>query len=314
MLYRRGPWIARALESFRKAVELDHEYAQAWAGLADAYTVLCYSGHDRADRLMPEALGAATRALAIDPGSAEAHNALACASLLWERNFDRAEREFLHALAVNPSYIQARCWYGLFFLQWSAARHEEGLAQIWQAFEADPLSAYVTTVVSFALGTVGRAEESLGYAKTAVEQDPQSFLGRWELAIAYRWNEQYEDALAVLETLWAESPNNWVAMWIVPTYAKVGRMDNARAVYDALLARRNREYVPPFALAVCEAGLGDHEAAIASCLAAVEARDVLLALFHSWIPDLESLRADPRFTHLMQQFNARGSAGRLSSE
>ena len=241
MLYRRGPWIARALESFKRAVELDERYAQAWAGLADAYTVLCYSGHDRPDRAMPEALAAATRALEIDPESAEAHNALACASLLWERDFNRAEREFLHALALNPKYIQARCWYGLFFLQWTVGRLDEGLAQAGQALESDPLSAYATMVVSFALGTVGRAEPALGYAKTAVEEDPQSFVGRWELAIAHHWNGQYEEALAVLEALWAESPNNnWLTIRIVPTYAKVGRLEEARAIYDGLLARRER--------------------------------------------------------------------------
>ena len=77
---------------------------------------------------MPEALAAATRALEIDPGSAEAHNALACASLLWERDFNKAEREFLHALALNPKYIQARCWYGLFFLQWTVGR----LTRVWR--------------------------------------------------------------------------------------------------------------------------------------------------------------------------------------
>ena len=307
MLYRRGPWTAKALESFKRAVELDERYAQAWAGLADAYTVLCYSGYDRPDRAMPEALAAATRALEIDPGSAEAHNALACASLLWERDFNRAEREFLQALALNPKYIQARCWYALFFLQWTVGRLVEGLAQAGQAIEADPLSAYVATVVSFAFGSMGRAEQALGYAKTAVEEDPESFLGRWELAIAYHWNGQYEEALMLLERLWAESPNNiWVTIRIVPTYAKVGRLEETRAIYDGLLARREREYVPPFVLAVCETALGDHEAAIASCVAAVEARDVLLALFHAWVPDLEPVRADPRFADLMQRFNARG--------
>src|SRR5262249_18457152 len=116
-----------------------------------------------------------------------------------------------------------------------------------------------------------------------------------------------EDARAVLETLWAESPSIWIAMRIVPTYVKAGRVDNARAIYQELLARREREYVPPFALAVCEAALGDLEAAIASCLAAVEDRDVLLGLFQSWPPELEPLRADPRFTTLMQRFNARGT-------
>jgi serine/threonine-protein kinase len=305
MLYRRGPWIGPALESFQKAVALDPSYAQAWAGLADAYTVLCYSGHGRPEETMPAALDAATRALEIDPGSAEAHNALACAALLWERDFKRAEREFLQALALNPKYIQARCWYGLFFLQWTVGRVDEGLAQVWQAFEADPLSAYVTSVVSFALGTVGRVEEALVYAKAAVEQDPQSFVGRWELAFAYHWNRQYDAALAVLEALWAESPNNWVGMRIVPTYAKIGRFEEARVIYEELSARRRVDYVPPFVLAACATGLGDHEAAIASCVAAVEGRDVLLGLFCWWVPDLELLRADPRFANIIEQFNAR---------
>ena len=111
----------------------------------------------------------------------------------------------------------------------------------------------------------------------------------------------------MLEPVWAESPNNiWATIRIVPTYAKVGRFEKARAIYEELLARREREYVPPFVLAVCETALGDHETAMASCVAAVEARDVLLAVFHAWVPDLEPVRADPRFADLMRQFNARG--------
>jgi TolB-like protein/Tfp pilus assembly protein PilF len=309
MLYRRGPWSARALESFEKAVELDGEFAQAWAGLSDAYTVLGYTGFERPERAMPQALAAATRAMELDPGSAEAHSALAGASLLWERDFAKAEREFLHALTINPKYIQARCWYALFFLQWTVGRHEEGLAQARQALEADPLSAYAATVMSFALGTVGRVDEALSYARTAVEQDSQSFLGRWELGIAYHWNGQYEQAISILEPLWEEQPDNpWVALRIVPTYARAGRLDKARAIYEDLQARREHEYVPPFVLAACETALGDHEAAMASYLAAVENRDVSLALFPAWVPDLEPLRADPRFPLLMQRFNSRGRA------
>jgi hypothetical protein len=95
--------------------------------------------------------------------------------------------------------------YGLFFLQWTEARHHEGLAQAWLAFEADPLSAYVATVMSFALGTVGRADEALVYAK----QDPDSFLGGWELAIAYHWNGQFEAALAILRPFGQNRPSIW---------------------------------------------------------------------------------------------------------
>jgi hypothetical protein len=102
MLYRRGPWIARAQEAFQKAVTLDPGYAQAWAGMADAHTTLAYYGYRRPTDTMPTAVEAATRATAIDPESAEAHNALAVAALLWERDFSKAERAFREALTLNP--------------------------------------------------------------------------------------------------------------------------------------------------------------------------------------------------------------------
>jgi serine/threonine protein kinase/tetratricopeptide (TPR) repeat protein len=306
MLYRRGPWIARALESFQKAVALDPAYAQAWAGVADAYTALSYYGYRRPDEAMPAAVEAATRATVADPESAEAHNALAIAALLWERDFGKAEREFHEALALNPGYIQARCWYGLFFLQWGVGRCEDGLAEAWHAFEADPLSAYVTTVLSLALAAVQRFDEAVLQALNAVQHDPQSFLARWELGFAYHWNAQHEEAVAVLEPLWANSGHNWVAMGLVPAYVRAGREDQARSVYQSLLARQAGEYVQPFVLAVSATALGDHDAAIGFCEAAIEGRDMLFALMNRWWPDFERVRTDRRYGDLLLRFNSRG--------
>jgi hypothetical protein len=82
-------------------------------------------------------------------------------------------------------------------------------------------------------------------------------------------------------------------------------LERAHAIYDELLARRAHEYVPPFALAVCASALGDHETAMAFSAEAVEGRDVMLGLFHSWVPDLDPLRADPRFARLIDYFNTR---------
>jgi predicted Zn-dependent protease len=159
--------------------------------------------------------------------------------------------------------------------------------------------------VSFALATASRAQEAVEYAKAAVAQDPPSFLPRWMLAFAYRFNGQNEEPLAVLETLWAESPNTWAAIQIVPTCAKLGRADRARGIYEELRARSTHAYVSPFALAICASGLGDHADALAFSTAAVDSRDVLLALLPSWIPDLDQLRADPEFTRLVNRFNSR---------
>jgi tetratricopeptide (TPR) repeat protein len=258
---------------------------------------------------MPTAVEAATRATAIDPESAEAHNALAVAALLWERDFGKAERGFREALTLNPRYTQARCWYGLFFLQWGVGRDQDGLAEAWLAFENDPLSAYATTVLSLALATVKRCDEAVLQAQNAVQHDPESFLAKWELACAYHWNDQHEEAIAIFEPLWANSGHNWVTLGLVPAYMRAGREDRARSLYESLVDRNRREYVQPFVLALSATAVGDHEAAIRFCEAAVEGRDMLFALFSRWWPDFERVRADRRYDDILVRFNSRESTG-----
>ena len=75
LLYRRGPSIKSAIECFEQAVALDADYAQAWAGLADGLTVSAHGGVAPAKELMPRALAAARRAVALDDDLAEANNA-----------------------------------------------------------------------------------------------------------------------------------------------------------------------------------------------------------------------------------------------
>src|SRR5215472_14982448 len=113
LLYRRGATIPRALESCKRAVTLDPEYALAWAGLADAHTALGYYGFMRPEATMPKAIEAARRAVALDASLAEAHTALAMACFMGTWDKTEAEREFLHALELNPRYVQARAWYAV---------------------------------------------------------------------------------------------------------------------------------------------------------------------------------------------------------
>jgi tetratricopeptide (TPR) repeat protein len=144
LLYRRGGAVARAAACFEREVALDSDYAMAWAGLADSYTVLGYYGLARPESNMTKALEAARRAVALAPSLAEGHNAFGIASLMgaWDRS--KAEQEFLRALELNPKYTQARDWYALFSLQFSEGRLAEGVAQakLGSAFELCPRSLW----------------------------------------------------------------------------------------------------------------------------------------------------------------------------
>lgn len=189
-------------------------------------------------------------------------------------------------------------------------RNQDGLAEASLAFENDPLSAYATTVLSLALATVRGFDEAVLQGQNAVQQDPESFLATWELACAYHWKGQHEEAIAILEPLWANSGHNWVALALVPAYMRAGREDRARSLYESLMDRYRREYVQPFVLAVSAAAVGEHEAAIRFCEAAIDGRDMLFARFSRWWPDFERVRADGRYDDTLVRFNSRERTAR----
>ncbi|HEV8235233.1 MAG TPA: protein kinase, partial [Gemmatimonadaceae bacterium] len=201
LLYKRGTWIARALECFQQAVELDPRYADAWAGLADSYTTLAYYGFAPSVDTLPRALDAAKRAVEIDPDSAAAHSSLALAALLWDRDFETAEREFHRALALNPTYTQARCWHALMFLQATAGRLDEGVEEARRAVELDPLSGYAIACHTYALSNARRTSEALVQGHLAVESDPESFVAGWALGNACHWSGRFDEAVHAYERL-----------------------------------------------------------------------------------------------------------------
>ena len=94
---------------------------------------------------------------------------------------------------------------------------------------------------------------------------------------------------------------------LVFAFVKVGRGDRTATIYQALLERRSREYVPPFVLALCAAALENPDAAFRHCDQAVEEGDVLFAAWFEWWPDLDAMRKDARFAEIRRRFNARKS-------
>jgi tetratricopeptide (TPR) repeat protein len=96
-----------AVEYFTRATELDPAYAEAYAGLADAYVMLGYFGYRPSDAMLPKAKEAALRAMQIDSTLASPHPALAY-ELAWERDFVGANSEFRKAVALDPTYVTAK--------------------------------------------------------------------------------------------------------------------------------------------------------------------------------------------------------------
>ena len=307
LLYQRGLSIAKAIDCFKQAVALDSEYAQAWAGLADGYTTYGYSGYKRATEVMPLAMEAARKSIELDPNLAEGHSAFACATMLYDLDYDLAEREFLRALELNPNYLQARAWYALFLLQWISARHAEAREEVERMLEADPLSGYANVIACFSCISSGRISEAVEYGRLGVELDNKSYLALWSYSAALSCDEQYEEALVVAERALAISGrHSWAMMTLASIYAASGNPDKARAVFRELDARSTSEYIQPAMLTTTAAAAGEIDRAITFAKQALDDKDPLfVVLVRTW-PDYDNIRTDSRFLEIVSQLGLPG--------
>ena len=305
MLDRRGASVPIALDLFRMAVELDPGYSLAWAGIADAFTVLAYAGAVRGSESKPQAMAAATRSIELDPASAAAHTALACATLLYENNRAMAKQEFERALELSPSYVLGRCWYALFYLQWARGDLEQGIAEARRALDSDPLSAYVTMILGVCLYTAGRLDEAIETCRRAVQQDPESFVARWALGISLGMDGRFEEAVSTLEAAAGMSSRHSLALTsLAGVFAQWGKPSEASALHCELLERASRAYVPLAHLGLTAEAAGHHEEALAFARRAWDEREPPFILHARHFPEYRTLRLDPRFAAILSEMNA----------
>jgi TolB-like protein len=141
--------LTKGLEYFQKAIELDPNYPQGYAGLADSYAVLAYRGYLAPQEAYPHARAAALKALELDDDLAEAHTALAAVTEMYDHDWVSAEREFKRAIELSPGYANAHHWYALHLDE--TGRMEESIAEIKRALELDPLSMIINVNVAVTL-------------------------------------------------------------------------------------------------------------------------------------------------------------------
>jgi TolB-like protein/Flp pilus assembly protein TadD len=166
---RTGTGFTEAERYFRKAIELDPNFALAYCGLADSLAVsLDYTDAPRAATL-EQAQAAVDAALKLDSGLADAWASAGLIEVQADHR-DRAEELFRRAIELNPNHAMARKWYGGLLL--SLARFEESVTQLEQAARLDPLSANVQQSLAMALEAQGRFRDAASKYRRAIETDP----------------------------------------------------------------------------------------------------------------------------------------------
>jgi DNA-binding winged helix-turn-helix (wHTH) protein/TolB-like protein/Tfp pilus assembly protein PilF len=290
----------KAVESFEHAISIDPNYAQAHAGLADAYHFVD-AGGDLTKRieLFSKARAAAKRALEIDETLAEAHTSLGLISMNFDWDWAAAEREYRRAIELDPNYALAHHWYAEYLAP--MGRFDEALAEVDHAQMLDPLSITISTDRGKILYFARRYDESIEQLRKTLELDPTFLQARLWLAMAYAAKGLYVEAAAQLERATAESDDLlWGKPHLALTYGLAGRRGEALKILDELRQANRRKRLDPLTFTAVHIGLGEKEAAFAWLEREYEVRSVGLTSLKV-NPIYDGLRADPRFASLMRR-------------
>jgi len=286
-----------AMHYLQQAIARDPGYALAYSGLAYYYWAAT-DGVMSGSEALPRAREAAEKALRLDPSLAEPHTWLGAVHWLYDRNDTAARRELETAVTMQPDLAVAHEMKGWYLVATGA--FEEGLAESRRAVELDPLSPETNTVLGFNLYFARHDDEALTQLRTAVSTDPDYWFARLWLGRAYARAGRLSDALAELRSGQEKTTDPELESAIGRVYADAGDRAAATTVLDHLHARMRDEFVSAAFMATIHAGLGEGDDALAA-LAQAAAQHSYYVGWWNIDPELDPLRADPRFSALLKQ-------------
>ncbi len=297
---RSAEGLRRAIEYFQQAVDMDPNYAVAYSGLADSYSVLGvfeYSIIPPQDAF-PKAKAAAQKAVEIDPNRAESYASLGLITICFGYDWPAAELNFKRALELNPSYATAHQWYAEYHMAFG--RVDESIAEMKHALELDPLSLIITRDVGWMLYFARRYDEAVEYFKKALDMDPNFMRAHLILGQTYVLQNKIEQAIQEFEAVTRLSQGTLGTIMLGYCHARAGRIPEAKRILQSVLALSPTKYVPPVGIAFIYAALKENDRAFEWLDRAAEERAVGF-LFIKVDPFFDSLRADPRFAQLLKK-------------
>jgi TolB-like protein/Flp pilus assembly protein TadD len=292
--------LRKSIDYFNQAIEKDPNYAQAYAGLAQAWKLLpAFNGGAPKD-CFPQAEAAAKKALALDDTSSSAHAALASLKGLNGFDYPGAISEYERALQLNPNDATAHQWFANDTLA-NVGQNERELTELKRAVELDPLSLVINSNLGWAYIHLGRLDEAIAQLRKTVEMDGAFYYARYSLGLALELKGAVPEAIAEYQKAIAISEDPVPLGMLGRLYAVQGRKDEAQKILQQLRQRREQHYTAAYALALVYLGLGDHNEALNWLEQGYQERDGFNIGPIRVDPLLTPLRGDPRFEALAEK-------------
>jgi TolB-like protein/Tfp pilus assembly protein PilF len=296
-----GPEFDKSRQYYQQAIELDPNYALAYAGLADFYGfALGYGLLPPEEKWAKMAEDMANKALELDPTLGEAYNPLAAAKLYYHRDWPAAERDFRRGFELSPNFAEMHAHYAVCLILFG--RKQEAFAEMQRALDLDPLSPRFGFWLGWLYFFARQYDTALEQFRKTLELDPNLPILHEYLGYTYEKKQMQKEAIAEWSKGLRLIGTGEDASLLERTYTESGFDAALRALTQKRLETFKEktgrgEYVPAREYVVAYMRLGDKEQAFAWLAKACAERNGFSLLIRV-NPVLDPLRNDPRFQKL----------------
>ncbi len=285
---------------YEKAIAEDENFAEAYAGLANAWLNLSAWGwYKPYQEGIQKAKDYCTKALDIDPGCAEAHAVKGAYLIYPDRNFEEARKELLTSLQLNPNFSTTHQWYAQLLM--ITGPIEEARVHINRALELEPYFWVVHNLNSWIYYFEEKYKEGIDACFAGQDLNPNSLDNNWLFVLHYVKLGEGEKAARVLQSIFEQFPaTRQYADTIMDVYNKSG----TEGIFTWLINLNLNNPIPleglnghPFYIAWWYAIIGNREKSVYWLEKTIEAKMIPYHYFDLITnnPDFDILRDDPRF-------------------
>jgi TolB-like protein/DNA-binding winged helix-turn-helix (wHTH) protein len=290
----------KSIDYFQQAINLDPNYALAYAGLTDSYYFLNLFNGAPSMEAMPKAKAAALRAVEIDDSLGEAHASLGFIIYAFDWDWERAEKELRRAIQLSPNSAVAHHHYAFYLMD--GGRLDEALVEMKRALEIDPLSVFINKDLGQLLYYRRQYDQAIDQLQKTLELNQNFFTAYFWLGRTYEAKGLYNEAIEVefkKHALTRTKPET-VTM-LRNGYDTSGWKGYWRNRLITMQEAARQTSIEPYRFAEIYARLGDKEQTLFWLERAYHERSAAWITTIKNDPLMDSLHSDPQFQDLLRR-------------
>lgn len=289
--------LERSIFYFNQALQLDSTYALAYSGLADTYLHMAGWGwYNRMEGLV-KAKKFPTKALSINNNIAEAHATIGALLSYGQWKWDAGEREFKHAISLNPNYASVHEYYSM--LLYAMCRLTEARKEIDIALQLNPYSVTVNQLSAACYFRSGDYEKALQKNQEIQKNFKNHPLVPKTNFRIYVMQKKYVKAVEEIKRMLSLSPST---KKYVDTVQQIYENSGIEGVYRWLIQYDIKIKVDIYHIAEKYAFLGENDKALALLEKCYKRRSVW-APYMKGNPFFKNLKSEPRFQAILKKMD-----------